>query len=98
MLKAFWLAAGSAQLVYAHTTFTNFFIDGVNQGDAVAVRMSNNNAKATFPISSVTSPDVACGQYRLFLRAYQIARSHCNISNQANFRQVSMARPAFHGL
>ncbi|KAL6719371.1 hypothetical protein ACLMJK_003610 [Lecanora helva] len=55
------LAAGLAQQINAHTTFTNFFVDSVNQGDGVAVRMSNNNAQATFPIPNVTSPDMACG-------------------------------------
>ena len=61
-LKLFVLAAGAAQLAGAHTAFTNFFVDGVDQGDGVAVRMSNNMQKATFPLSSVTSPDTACGK------------------------------------
>ena len=55
-------AAGTAQIVKAHTAFTNFFVDGVDQGDGVAVRMSNNVGQATFPISSVTSKDMACGR------------------------------------
>ena len=55
-------AAGTAQIVKAHTAFTNFFVDGVDQGDGVAVRMSNNMGQATFPISSVTSNDMACGR------------------------------------
>ena len=59
---AFLLAAGSAQLSFAHTTFTNFYVDGVNQGDGVAVRMNNDPGKATFPIKSITSPDMACGR------------------------------------
>ncbi len=57
------LAAGAAQIVNAHTAFTNFFVDGVDQGDGFAVRMNKNNGQATFPISSVTSPDVACGKF-----------------------------------
>ena len=56
------LAASAAQLINAHTTFTNFFVDGVDQGDGVAVRMSNNIQQATFPIPNVTSPDMACGK------------------------------------
>lgn len=55
------LAAGTAQHVSAHTAFTNFFVDGVNQGDGVAVRMSDKLSKATFPIPDVASPDMACG-------------------------------------
>ena len=61
MVKAFLLVAGSTQLANAHTAFTNFFIDGTPQGDGTAVRMSNIMGQATFPISSVTSPDMACG-------------------------------------
>jgi len=61
--KAILVAAGAAQIVNAHTAFTNFFVDGVDQGDGFAVRMSNNNGRATFPISSATSPDVACGKF-----------------------------------
>ena len=45
----------------AHTTFTNFFVNGEPQGDGTCVRMSNNIQKATFPISSVNSDDMACG-------------------------------------
>ena len=59
--KIILLAAGTAQQVRTHTAFTNFFVDGVDQGDGTAVRMSNNNAQATFPLPSVTSPDMACG-------------------------------------
>ncbi|KAG8527491.1 uncharacterized protein KY384_007643 [Bacidia gigantensis] len=55
------LAAGSAQLCAGHTAFTNFFVDGQNQGDGVAVRMSNNPGHATFPIQGITSPEMACG-------------------------------------
>ena len=61
-LKIIVLAAGTAQLASAHTAFTNFFVDGVNQGDGTAVRMSNNIQQATFPLTSVTSPDMACGK------------------------------------
>ena len=56
------LGAGFTQLASAHTAFTNFFVNGVDQGDGTAVRMSNNNQQATYPISSVTSPDMACGK------------------------------------
>ena len=60
-------AAGVAQLASAHTSFTNFFVNGVDQGDGTAVRMSNNNQQATYPLSSVTSPDMACGKFKYIL-------------------------------
>ena len=56
------LAAGAAHLASAHTAFTNFFVNGVDQSDGTAVRMSNNMQEATFPLASVTSPDMACGE------------------------------------
>ena len=56
------LAAGSFQHILAHTTFTNFYVDGANQGDGVAVRMNKDPSKATFPIKSITSNDMACGK------------------------------------
>lgn len=58
------LAAYAVQRATAHTAFTNFFINGVDQGDEVAVRMSNVMSQATFPIPNVTSPDMACGKYQ----------------------------------
>ena len=57
------LAAGTASFANAHTTFTNFFVDGVDQGDGTAVRMSNNIAEATYPLPNITTPDMACGKY-----------------------------------
>ena len=61
-VKIVVLVSGVAQLASAHTAFTNFFVDGVDQGDGTAVRMSNILQKATFPLDSVTSPDMACGE------------------------------------
>ena len=55
------MTASVAQFANAHTAFTNFFVDGIDQGDEVAVRMSNDLSKATFPLPSITSPDMACG-------------------------------------
>jgi len=60
-IKIVLVTAGAAHLTNAHTSFTNFFVDGVDQGDEVAVRMSNNLPQATFPLPNVTSPDMACG-------------------------------------
>ena len=57
------LAAGTALFARAHTTFTNFFVDGVDQGDGTAVRMSNKIPEATYPLPNITTPDMACGKY-----------------------------------
>ena len=57
------LAAGTASFGNAHTAFTNFFVDGVDQGDGTAVRMSNNIPKATYPLPNITTGDMACGTY-----------------------------------
>ena len=56
------VAAGTASFASAHTTFTNFFVDGVDQGDGTAVRMSNNIPEATYPLPNITTPDMACGK------------------------------------
>ena len=61
-VKTLLVAAGSVHVINAHTTFTNFFVDGVNQGDGTAVRMSNNMGQATFPLPNVATPDMACGK------------------------------------
>ncbi|KAL8948487.1 MAG: hypothetical protein Q9222_005330 [Ikaeria aurantiellina] len=60
-LKALLLAAAALRAVSAHTTFTNFYVDGAPQGDGTCVRMSNNIPQATFPIKPITSQDMACG-------------------------------------
>ena len=57
------LAAGTASFGNAHTAFTNFFVDGVDQGDGTAVRMSNNIPEATYPLPNITTGDMACGTY-----------------------------------
>ena len=69
------LAAGTAHFANAHTALTNFFIDGVNQGDGVAVRMSDDPPKATFPIKGVTSPDMACGKSFTHMRSSIMPRN-----------------------
>ena len=57
------LAAGTASFGNAHTAFTTFFVDGVNQGHGTAVRMSNNIPEATYPLPNITTGDMACGTY-----------------------------------
>ena len=64
------LAAVSVELSQAHTIFTNFFVNGANQGDAVAVRMSNVMSQSTFPIKGITSDNVACGKQRHTLLSF----------------------------
>ena len=65
-LRTVLLAIVAVKAANAHTTFTNFFVDDVPQGDGTCVRMSNNIQQATFPIrpiGAVTSNDMACGMY-----------------------------------
>ena len=60
-INALWLAAAAAPVVHAHTLFTNFYVNGVNQGSATCVRMSHDVHTATNPIHGITSDDMACG-------------------------------------
>ena len=47
--------------VYAHTTFTNFYVDGTDQGDAKCVRMNMDPKTATTFVPDLESPEMACG-------------------------------------
>lgn len=80
-VKIIILAAGAAPLASAHTAFTNFFVNGVDQGDGTAVRLSNNIPQATYPISSVTSPDMACGKCAFILVFLPIPYAPCQHIN-----------------
>jgi hypothetical protein len=62
--KTALLALTTAQSIYAHTGFSNFFVDGVDQGDAICVRMNPDPSKWTFPLEDLSSPDMACGKCR----------------------------------
>ncbi|KAJ8107866.1 hypothetical protein OPT61_g8570 [Boeremia exigua] len=53
-------ALASAPAALAHTAFTDFYVDGVAQGDAVAMRMSTDPQHATAPIADLASDDMAC--------------------------------------
>lgn len=55
------VALSSVATVHAHTRFTTLFVDGTNQGDGTCVRMSFDEMRTTYPIESITSPDMACG-------------------------------------
>ena len=61
-IKGLVLAAAAAQVIHAHTAFTNFYVNGINQGNATCVRMSNVINSATNPIHGITSDDMACGK------------------------------------
>ncbi|KAF2032704.1 hypothetical protein EK21DRAFT_60176 [Setomelanomma holmii] len=50
----------SAPAALAHTVFTDFYVNGVPQGDGVAIRMSPNADTAGSPIGSLDSEDMAC--------------------------------------
>lgn len=50
----------SAPAAFAHTAFTNFYVDGVSQGDAVAIRMSTDSQTTTNPIAGLDSEAMAC--------------------------------------
>ncbi|KAE8147113.1 glycosyl hydrolase family 61-domain-containing protein [Aspergillus avenaceus] len=50
-----------APLALAHTTFTTLYVDEVNQGDGVCVRMNRNSDTANFPIEPLASKNIACG-------------------------------------
>jgi hypothetical protein len=45
--KSSLLAVTALQQVAAHSGFSNFFVDGVDQGDAICVRMNTDPSKWT---------------------------------------------------
>lgn len=47
---------------HAHTVMTTLFVDGVNQGDGVCIRMNKNGSTSNFFVNPVSSRDVACGR------------------------------------
>ncbi|KAF2121451.1 glycosyl hydrolase family 61-domain-containing protein [Lophiotrema nucula] len=44
----------------AHTVFTDFYVNGVAQGDGVAMRMPKSGDTASYPIENLASNDMAC--------------------------------------
>jgi len=63
MMQAIKLFLGllALQIVAAHTVFTTLFVDGVDQGDGVAVRMPTTPNNCTSPVNDLASNDMACG-------------------------------------
>lgn len=55
------LALAAAKAAQAHTAFTNFYVNGVSEGDGTCVRMNSNPPEATFPVPNILSNDLACG-------------------------------------
>lgn len=42
---------------------TTVFVDGVNRGDGVCIRMNNDGETANTYIQPITSKDIACGKF-----------------------------------
>lgn len=55
------LALAAARSALAHSTFTTCYVDGVDQGPGVAMRMNKTPANASFPVEDLASSDMACG-------------------------------------
>jgi hypothetical protein len=54
------MALAAAPAVLAHTVFTNFYVDGVSQGDGVAMRMRKDASVAGSPLEDLSSKNMAC--------------------------------------
>lgn len=90
--KATLLSLALSQTTRAHTTFTNFFVDGVDQGNGTCVRMSNVMGQQTFPLASIISDDMACGTFNLVLSLWLLITLVFSISNYAYSAQASMVK------
>ncbi|KAF2273039.1 uncharacterized protein EI97DRAFT_193132 [Westerdykella ornata] len=60
--QSIFFALAAAPAALAHTAFTNLFVDGLDTGDGVAMRMRMDPETATFPIGGdkLGSNDLAC--------------------------------------
>jgi hypothetical protein len=56
------LALGAAPAALAHTAFSDIYINGVQQGDGVAMRMRRDPGKVSFPLEDLSSKDMACSE------------------------------------
>lgn len=61
-MKYFFTALSMASMASAHTLFSNFFIDGKNQGDGTCIRTPENASTANSPIYPLTGDEQACGK------------------------------------
>lgn len=55
------LALFMTKTVFGHAGISNFYVNGVNQGDAVCLRMNTDANKWSNPIEDLNSSDMACG-------------------------------------
>jgi len=62
---AVFVALTVLKAVTAHTHFTNFYVNGVNQGDGTCVRMNTDPSQSVDPLKSITSAEMACGMLSL---------------------------------
>lgn len=53
-------ALAAAPYAFAHTVFTGFYVNGVPQGDAVAMRMASDPQTCSNPVTDLESKDMAC--------------------------------------
>lgn len=63
-MKSQYVTLGLAALASAHTTMTTLFVDGVNQGDGVCVRMHDVAELSSDPVP-IDSSLMACGTFPL---------------------------------
>ncbi|PSK46417.1 hypothetical protein B9Z65_5385 [Elsinoe australis] len=59
--KTLLLGVALAPSALAHTIFTNFYVNSVDQGNGTCVRMSKVDNAANSPIPDVEGTDMACG-------------------------------------
>ncbi|KAG8628763.1 hypothetical protein KVT40_002628 [Elsinoe batatas] len=55
------LGVALAPSALAHTIFTNFYVNGVDQGNGTCVRMSKIDNEANSPVPDVEGTDMTCG-------------------------------------
>ena len=77
-VKGMVLAAAAAQVVSAHTSFTNFYVNEQNMGNGTCVRMNPDPQHATNPIKGITGDDMACGKF-VFAVFGLCKPTHCSL-------------------
>jgi len=55
------VALTAARAVWGHFGISNFYVNGVDQGDGICVRMNKDPSKWDFPIEDLSSSNMACG-------------------------------------
>lgn len=67
---------------------TTLFVDGVNQGDGVCIRMNKNGSTSNFFVSPVSSKDVACGREKSTVPYF------CSLNIETDKQKESMEKSA----